>query len=157
SVGTPGVAENTVTPGYFKALHIHLVRGTAVEDRSRRDGLTSVVVNQVLADRLWPNRDPVGETLIVTGKPHKVIGVAAYKDLPEGDAPVPFLFRIDSSAAVASGRMLVSVKGDSALALSLLRGQILAVDSSVAIAEALPLTRLVENYHADVPLAMRVA
>jgi ABC-type antimicrobial peptide transport system permease subunit len=37
------------------------------------------------------------------------------------------------------------------------RGQILAVDPSVAVAEALPLTRHVENRHAEVLLAMRVA
>jgi predicted lysophospholipase L1 biosynthesis ABC-type transport system permease subunit len=115
------------------------------------------VVNQALADRLWPKRDPVGETLIVNGRPHHVIGVAAYHDLAEGEAPVPFLFRGDWSAAVASGRMFVRVKGESAHALSHLREQIRAVDPSVVISEALPLTRLVENLHADVPLAMRVA
>jgi predicted permease len=157
SIGTLGLAENTVTPGFFETLHIRLVRGRAFEDRDRREGLTSIVVNQALADRLWPNRDPVGETLIVNGELHAVIGVAAYHDLAEGEAPAPFLFRVDSSAAVTSGRMLVRVNGDSAHALSLLRGQILAVDPSVAVTEALPLTRVVENLHADVPLAMRVA
>jgi ABC-type antimicrobial peptide transport system permease subunit len=53
--------------------------------------------------------------------------------------------------------MLVRVKGDPALALPFLRAQILDVDRSVVIAEALPLSQLVENVHADVPLAMRVA
>jgi putative ABC transport system permease protein len=157
SGGTLRVAQNTVTPGFFETLHIRFVRGRAFEDRDRREALTSVVVNQALADRLWPNRDPVGETLMVKGEPHDVIGVAAYRDLGEGDAPAPFLFRGDWSVAVASGRMLVRVKGDPALAVSLLRGQILAVDPRIAVAEALPLTRLVENLHADVPLAMRVA
>ena len=150
-------AQNTVTPGFFETLHIRLVRGRAFEDRDKREGLTSVVVNQALADRLWPNRDPVGETVIVNREPHRVIGVAAYHDLAEGDAPAPFLFRGDSPGAVASGRMLVRVKGDPALALSLLREHILAVGPSVAVTEALPLTRLVENYHAEVPMAMRVA
>jgi ABC-type lipoprotein release transport system permease subunit len=53
--------------------------------------------------------------------------------------------------------MFVRVKGDAALAVRSLREQIRGVDPSVAVSEALPLTRLVENYHADVPLAMRVA
>ena len=60
-------------------------------------------------------------------------------------------------SAVMSGRLLVRVKGDPALAVSPVREEIRAVDPSVAVAEALPLTRLVENIHADVPLAMRVA
>jgi macrolide transport system ATP-binding/permease protein len=157
SEGTLRVAQNTVTPDFFETLRIRIVRGRAFEDRDRREGSTSVVVNQALADRLWPNRDPVGETVIVNGKPHEVLGVAAYKDLAAGDAPAPFLFRGDSSSAIASGRLMVRVKGDAALALPLLRSQILAVDPSVAVAEALPLTRLVENLHSEVPLAMRVA
>jgi predicted permease len=161
SEGTLRVAQNTVTPDFFETLRIRIVRGRAFEDRDRREGSTSVVVNQALADRLWPNRDPVGETLIVNREALPVIGVAAYQDLAEGEPHAPFLFRIDSSAAVMSavmsGRMFVRVKGDSALTGSLLREQILAVDRSVAVIEALPLTRVVENLHAEVPLAMRVA
>jgi hypothetical protein len=115
------------------------------------------VVNETLADRLWPDRDPVGESLIVNGARRDVIGVVAYQDLSEGLAPAPYLFRLDLPVALASGRMFVRVKGAAALALPRLREQIRAVDPSVAVSEALPLTRLVENYHADVPLAMRVA
>jgi cell division protein FtsX len=95
--------------------------------------------------------------LVVNGTPHEVIGVAAYQDLSEGLAPAPYLFRLDLPTALASGRMFVRVKGDAAHTLSLLREEIRSVDPGVAVAEALPLTRLVENYHADVPLAMRVA
>jgi predicted permease len=161
SDGMLRVAQNTVTPDFFETLNIRLVRGRAFGDRDRPEGPTSVVVNQVLADRLWPNRDPVGETLMVNREALPVIGVAAYRDLAEGEAHAPFLFRIDSSAAVMSavmsGRMFVRVKGDSAAAVSLLREQILAVDRGVAVIEARPLTRVVENLHAEVPLAMRVA
>lgn len=68
-----------------------------------------------------------------------MIGVAAYKDLAVGEAPAPFFFRGDSPAAIASGRLMVRVKGDAAFALPLLRGQILAVDPSVAVAGGLRL------------------
>jgi predicted permease len=155
STGTLSTAQNTVTPEFFETLQVPLVRGRTFEDR--RAGSTSVVVNETLADRLWPDRDPVGESLIVNGARRDVIGVVAYQDLSEGLAPAPYLFRLDLPVALASGRMFVRVKGAAALALPRLREQIRAVDPSVAVSEALPLTRLVENYHADVPLAMRVA
>jgi predicted permease len=157
SAGTLSTAQNTVTPGFFETLNVRLVRGRLFESQEQRAGTTSVVINLTLADRLWPNRDPVGETLIVNGTPHQVIGVVAYQDLSEGLAPAPYLFRLDLPTALASGRMFVRVKGDAALAVGSLREQIRGVDPSVAVSEALPLTRLVENYHADVPLAMRVA
>jgi len=52
--------------------------------------------------------------------------------------------------------MLVRVKGDSRTMLPLLRQEIVAVDPNVAISEALPLSGLIENMYAEVPLAMRV-
>jgi hypothetical protein len=44
-----------------------------------QSGRQSVVVDQVLAARLWPDIDPIGQTLFVQGKPHEVIEVAQYK------------------------------------------------------------------------------
>ena len=41
--------------------------------------------------------------------------------------------------------MLVRVKGDARTMLPLLRQEIVAVDPNVAISEALPLSRLIEN------------
>lgn len=153
---TVRVAQNSVTPAFFATLRIQLLRGRAFDDREQREGLKSVVINQALAERLWPNQDPVGEAVVVNGDTHHVIGVAVYNDLATGEAPGPFLFRGDPSA-VRSGRMLVRVKSDAALALPVLRSEILSVDRNVAVSEAIPLTDLVENVHAEVPLAMRVA
>jgi hypothetical protein len=50
----------------------------------------------------------------------------------------------------------VRVKGDSRTMLPLLRQEIAAVDRNVVISEALPLSGLIENRYAEVPLAMRV-
>ena len=114
---------------------------------------------------MWPDTDPIGETLFVQtrelggadAKPYEVIGVAQYTGVrPGGGAPGASLFRADWASAAASGRMLVRVKGDARTMLPLLRQQIVAVDPNVAISEALPLSRLVENMYAEVPLAMHV-
>src|SRR5262249_15176280 len=110
----------------------------------------------VLAARLWPDTNPIGQTLFVQGKPHEVIGVAQYKGVRPAGVAGASLFRADWASAAGSGRMLVRVKGDSRAMLPLLREQIVAVDPTVAISEALPLSRLIENMHAEVPLAMRV-
>ena len=114
-------------------------------------------MDEGLAAQLWADGDPVGQTLFVQGKPHEVIGVAQYKGVrPGGAAPGGSLFRADWASSVASGRMLVRVKGDARTMLPLLREEIVAVDSTVAISEALPLSGLIENMYAEVPLAMRV-
>ena len=159
------VSQHIVTPGFFETLAVPIVRGRAFDARDSQSGRQSVLVDQVLAARLWPDTDPIGQTLFVQGrelgrsdaKPYEVIGVAQYKGLrPGGAPPGPSLFRVDWASAAASGRMLVRVKGASRTMLPLLRQEIVAVDPNVAITEALPLSSLIENMYAEVPLAMRV-
>ena len=159
------VRQHLVTPGFFETLTIPIVRGRAFDTRDSQSGRQSVVVDQVLAARLWPDADPVGQTLFVQtrelggadAKPYVVVGVAQYRGVrPGGAAHGPALFRADWASAAASGRMLVRVKGDARTMLPLLREEIVAVDPKVAISEALSLSGLMENWYAEVPLAMRV-
>jgi predicted permease len=151
------VRPHLVTAGFFETLAIPIVTGRAFDDRDLQSGQQSVVVDQVLAARLWPDTNPVGQTLFVQKKPYEVIGVAQYQGIrPGGVAAGMSLFRADWASAAASGRMLVRVKGDSQALLQLLRREIVAVDPNVAISEALPLSRLIDHTYAEVPLAMRV-
>lgn len=159
------VPQHLVTPGFFETLGIPILRGRAFDGRDSQSGQQSVVVDQVLAARLWPDTDPIGQTLFVQtrelggvdAKPHEVIGVAQYKAVrPGGAAPGPSLFRVDWPFVTGSGRMLVRVNVDSRTMLPFLRQEIVAVDPNVAISEALSLSRLIENRYAEVPLAMRV-
>ena len=159
------VAQHLVTPGFFETLTIPIVKGRAFDARDSQSGRQSVVVDQVLAARLWSDTDPIGQTLFVqtrelggtVAKPHEVIGVVDYKGVrPGGAAPGASLFRVDWASAAVSGRTLVRVKGDARAMLPLLRQEIVAVDPNVAISEALPLSGLIENFYAEVPLAMGV-
>jgi putative ABC transport system permease protein len=158
-------AQHLVTPGFFATLAIPIVRGRAFDAGDSQSDRQPVVVDQVLAARLWPDTDPIGQTLFVQTrelggaepKPHEVIGVAQYKGLrPGGATPGPALFRIDRASSALSGRTLVRVKGDARAMLPWLRREIVAVDPNVAITEALALSGLIENFYAEVPLAMRV-
>jgi putative ABC transport system permease protein len=146
-----------VTPRFFATLAIPIIRGRAFDDRDSQSGQQSVVVDQPLAARLWPQTDPISQTLFVQGKPYTVIGVAQYKGIRrDGVSPGMSLFRVDWTSAAISGRMLVRVKGDPQSTLPLLRQEIVAVDPNVAMSEALTLSKLIENTYAEVPLAMRV-
>ncbi len=52
-----------VSPEYFEAIGVPLVRGRAFDDHDRGDETKSVIVNQRLARRHWSDRDPVGQRL----------------------------------------------------------------------------------------------
>ena len=49
-----------VTPSYFRAMAIPIVRGRALGDGDRLGAPPTVVVNETAAARLWPNDNPLG-------------------------------------------------------------------------------------------------
>lgn len=62
----PLVNYQSVSADYFRVLQIPLLRGRVFseQDTVRTDGRRDVaVVNQRLAERLWPNTDPIGKRL----------------------------------------------------------------------------------------------
>ena len=50
----------SVTPGYFRALDIPLVRGRVFNDRDVADNEHVVIVSQSFADKHWDDADPLG-------------------------------------------------------------------------------------------------
>jgi len=59
----PASLFTPVALGYFETFGIPLVRGRLFEPADGADSVQVVVVNQTLANRLWPGEDPVGKRL----------------------------------------------------------------------------------------------
>jgi predicted permease len=57
----------TVTPEYFGTIGLTLVRGRLLSQEDLSGSSRAVVINQRLAQRLWPNEDPVGRHLLNVG------------------------------------------------------------------------------------------
>jgi putative ABC transport system permease protein len=60
---SPRATYRVVTPGYFEAMRIPIVRGRSVAETDREGSPRVVVINSVLASRYWPGLDPVGKRL----------------------------------------------------------------------------------------------
>jgi predicted permease len=54
-----------VSPEYFDAFHIPLLRGRVFTDRDGAGAPGVVVINEAMARRLWPNSDPLNDRLII--------------------------------------------------------------------------------------------
>jgi predicted permease len=52
-----------VTPGYFEALGIPLLRGRTFDRRDTDSSMPAVIVDQRLAERFWPLQDPIGRRM----------------------------------------------------------------------------------------------
>jgi putative ABC transport system permease protein len=60
---------NFVSPGYFRTLGIPLSRGRNFTIEESRAEAPVVIVSELTAKRLWPNREPVGQYLSVIRDP----------------------------------------------------------------------------------------
>jgi putative ABC transport system permease protein len=64
SPGTPNNADyRAVTPEYFNALGIPLVKGRVFSDRDGPESPRVFVINETMARRFFPNEDPLGKRL----------------------------------------------------------------------------------------------
>ncbi|HEV2689922.1 MAG TPA: ABC transporter permease, partial [Bryobacteraceae bacterium] len=54
-----------VTPGYFNAFLIPLLRGRAVDERDTGKAARVVVINDAMAKKYWPKEDPIGSSITI--------------------------------------------------------------------------------------------
>jgi len=56
--------SRVVSPGYRDVLDLKLVRGRWLEQQDESSATHAVVLNEHIAERLWPNQDPIGKHLL---------------------------------------------------------------------------------------------
>jgi predicted permease len=80
---TPEADWRTVTPGFFKALRIPLIRGRYLDERDTETSPRVTVIDETMAQTYWPNVDPIGKRLKRGGGPSTapwmtVVGVVGH-------------------------------------------------------------------------------
>jgi len=60
---TPEVDYRAVTPGYFKAMGIPLLRGRFFDEGDSGTAPPVAIIDETLAQTYWPNQDPIGRRL----------------------------------------------------------------------------------------------
>jgi putative ABC transport system permease protein len=68
-----------VTPAYLIARDWEVARGRFFEEREERQARKVVVLGQTVVDNLFPNTDPIGETVRINDGQYEVIGVLEAK------------------------------------------------------------------------------
>jgi putative ABC transport system permease protein len=60
----PRAQVRVVTPDYFRAMGIPIVRGRGFTARDDETAPNVILISQAAARRYWPNEDPIGQTLM---------------------------------------------------------------------------------------------
>jgi len=90
------VSLNTVSPNYFLTYRTPLLAGRDFRD-SDMDQPRRIIVNQALARKYFPGRDPIGRRVWLENErdPYEIVGVAddaKYQDVRLAAPPIVYLF-----------------------------------------------------------------
>jgi len=138
----------SVTPGYFEALGISMVRGRSFDDRDNENARRVVIVDERLAQHFWPGRDPVGLRMYMPGNAKDflkidehtvwltVVGVARtlrYENLDGSGAPVGAYYFPNSQQPASSFTFALKTPADPGSVVRAFRSEIARLDPDLAV------------------------
>jgi putative ABC transport system permease protein len=155
-----------VTPGFFDAMGMHILRGRAIAESDTAESPAVVVVNQTLVDRYFPGQDPVGKRLeIAFSTPpnwREIVGVVA--DVRSAgldqDTPVQAYTAYFQRPSLISSlppspiTVLARTSQDPAAVSGAMKAAILAVDRSQPVFAVQPMTEVVAKSIAQRKLSL---
>jgi ABC-type antimicrobial peptide transport system permease subunit len=123
-----------VTPGYFDALGIRIVRGRGLQSTDTRNAPRVILVNETLARRYFGDRDPVGA---VTNR-GQIVGVVADVSQVALDRPaVPEIYypmaQNWSQVAELGVTLVVRSSADPRALVDAVRARVRAVNPQIAV------------------------
>ncbi|HXW12883.1 MAG TPA: ABC transporter permease [Terriglobia bacterium] len=74
----PSSGYNIVSSAYFETMGIRLLHGRGIEETDKQNSVPIAVINQAMAERLWPGKDPLGKRFRLEddlNHPLEVVGV----------------------------------------------------------------------------------
>jgi len=135
------------TPGYLETMNISLVRGRYFQESDDQNSPPVVIVDEKLARRFWPNRDPIGQRMyepnpnnLMKTDEHtrwfRVVGLVrsvrledlSGKGNPEGMYYFPY-----SQDATNTYTFAIRSAGDGAAMVSVIRAKMAEVDPELAL------------------------
>jgi putative ABC transport system permease protein len=151
----PPVSGAFIAFDYFAAMNTPVVRGRAFTEQEYLAGdAPSVMINESAARRFFAGRDPLAESVVLSGKARRIVGVV--KDMRDTrlDAPAePQWFQ----PMFGSGtQLIVRVAGDAEAAIPMLRREMMAADPRFVINAIGSLDDIVATTVTERRMAMRL-
>ncbi|CAA9252701.1 MAG: Acidobacterial duplicated orphan permease (function unknown) [uncultured Chthoniobacterales bacterium] len=134
----PGVEVRVVTPTYFQAMGIPLLKGRLLNERDVKETRV-LLINETLAKRYFPNVDPVGKQIEVSwdgSGPDEIVGVVG--DIREGalnKEPEPAIYWSHPREPYSGMALVVRTSGDAARFGAAVQREIRGIDPEQPIAD----------------------
>ncbi|HKF52494.1 MAG TPA: ABC transporter permease [Candidatus Acidoferrales bacterium] len=145
----PSISMNSVSPGYFETLQIPILRGRAFLETDTAKSTPVAIVNEKLAQQLWPNENPIGKRINIFGPKApwiSVVGVAADSTYAEiSRDPNPHFYLPASQFFVPYEILLVRTEGSPEAMLQTVEAQVRALAPAVPVFGAATMRQTLDN------------
>ncbi|MEJ2335669.1 MAG: ABC transporter permease [Gemmatimonadales bacterium] len=136
-----------ITPGYFEAMDVPIVRGRGFETTDRAGNRDVIVINEALAERHWPDENPIGREVVFSSHGSEVVGVAANTGVSgtstTAQRPMVY-FPVYQNDDRALGYLVESDMPPESLSEAV-RAEVKAVDPDIPAYSIRPLTDIVDE------------
>jgi putative ABC transport system permease protein len=132
----PEADYTIVSPEYFRALAIPLLKGRQFSDYDNPNAPDVIIINDALANRYWPNEEPLGQRIRIgfEKSPRAIVGVVGsikQSTLSADARPAMYIPHLQ----LARGGMTIVVRtnGDPMSLANIARQQIHSVDPTIPV------------------------
>ena len=145
------VDANRIAPGYFRTLGIQMLAGREFTNRDRAGATMVAIINEKLANQLWPGDNAVGKFLAVPfwqepRPPVQIVGVARNTKFRSLLADMPMVIYLPELQAYDGRATLVArTSGDPRQFIPAIRGEVAALDKDLTLQAVKTMTDQIES------------
>lgn len=134
----PSAQLSVVTPGYFSTMGIALLRGRVISEQDQPGSLSVAVINQAMAQREWPDEDPIGKRIRYGANYATVVTIVGIvrntKGQNETDVFEPEFYLAHRQSPLRNMRIVMRMNSEPRDIASAVRQAVMAMDKGQAVA-----------------------
>jgi predicted permease len=154
------VKHHDIGLNFFSTLRTPLLEGREFTEHDGPNSPRVAILNQTLADELWPRSSAVGRSVVVNHQRMQVVGVAANIQPPSfAQPPAPYLFLPfwqSDPGKEGDLRLAIRTKADPIALLPEIRRVVGDIDPNIPIGEDMPMLKQMEAEYMPVMLSRSV-
>ena len=144
----PLVEVSSITPGYFEAAGIPLLRGRILRPEDAGEKAIGVVINRTLAEASWPGEDPIGKLIRPNDREPDYIAtvIGMVEDVRQWGpdvAPKAEMYWLPDRAWGEGATILLRSSQPASALLPALRREVAALDPDLPVADVRTLAQVV--------------
>jgi len=157
--GNLGAQQRVIAGDYFKAAGIPLLEGRLFDAHDDATAPLRVIVSKMLANRLFPNVDPIGQRIRPGGRTAEIIGVVGDVSLDNEGAAAPYVYHAHRQFAGDRNWALTQVVATSSTPAGLsdeIRRTVASLDPELVVHRPMMLDEVIGRGAAERVLTTRI-